>query len=105
MVNHIEVNCSEFKDYNLEQRKVLLRLQMEQYIKTVSLIVKHSDETNFQIDFTISEDIGEELEGIIELDYKSNIEKEFFIKYEELMEHFNINTNKISFKISKRVLI
>lgn len=105
MEKHLEVNCSEFKDYDLNQRKILLRLQMEQYIKMISPMIKYLDDRSFQIDFVINEDIGEALEDTIEVDGNSDIGKEFFTRYEELMKHFTIDTNKLSFKIIKRVLV
>lgn len=100
MEKHIEINCKEFDEYTLEQRKKLLRIQMQQYIKMLSLVFKHLKESTFQIDFIIKEDIGEELE----IEFKSNtsnIEEEFFKKFEELIGNYNINTNRISFTIHK----
>lgn len=105
MEKHIEINCFEFGEYTLEQRARAISLQMGQYIKMLAIVIKHLEEKTFQIDFLINEGVGEELEATLEIDYKTDIEKEFFIKYEDLMKHFTMYTNKISFKIIKRVLI
>jgi len=100
MEKHIEINCKEFNEYTLEQRKKLLKLQMQQYIKMLSIVFKHLNENMFQIDFIINEDVEKELE----IEFKantSNIEEEFFKNFEELIGNYNINTNRISFIIHK----
>lgn len=102
MVKHIEINCFEFEEYSLKNRKRIIQKQMEQYIKLLSSIVKYVEEDNFQIDFLINEGVGEEIKSEFIVEDKENIKEDFLKKYEEVMKDFNMNTNKISFKIYRR---
>jgi hypothetical protein len=105
MVKHIEINCFEFGEYTLNQRKKAIRLQMEQYIKLLSMVIKNLEEDKFKIDFIIKDEPFDNLEIDFNIDYKTDIKEEFLKKFEEVMEYFNINTNKITFIINKKILV
>ena len=104
MFKHIEINCFEFEEYSLKNRKRIIKKQMEQYINLLSIVINNLEENRFQVDFIINDGIGEELEIEFNVDSKTDLKEEFLKKYEEVIKDFSIDTNKITFKIYRKVL-
>lgn len=78
----IYINCEEFKDYTLEQRNKLIRMNIEQ------LINKRNKNKKYEVVFDIKQN-GQELK--INLDNINN--------YNGKMKDFNLKTSKIILSI------
>lgn len=78
----IYINCEEFKDYTLEQRRKLIKINIEQ------LINKRNKNKKYEVVFDIKQN-GQELK--INLDDINN--------YNVKMKDFNLKTSKIILSI------